>query len=195
MPLGVPPREGRNRGETRSVQPGDLPARRKRNRRTGCSATGWMLRGQSPSRSVLAHLPRDAPSCDLKDRMDDTTPPRATLTVCITCKRDGMLPDDARPGAQMYAELSTLPRPEGVTLRPVECLSACANGCSVALQAPGKWSYIYGNLDPALHAPDILRGAGLYAASPDGIVAWRDRPQVFRKQSLARVPPLEQPHD
>ena len=65
------------------------------------------------------------------------------------------------------------------------------NGCSVALQAPGKWSYVYGNLDPAAHAPDILRGAGLYAASADGIVTWRDRPEVFRKQSLARVPPLE----
>ena len=119
------------------------------------------------------------------------TPPNATLAVCITCKREGMLPDDIRPGAQMLSALSALDLPPGVAIRPVECLSACANGCSVALQAPGKWTYIYGNLDPASHAPDILRGAALYAASPDGIVIWRDRPQVFRKQSLARVPPLE----
>jgi predicted metal-binding protein len=125
--------------------------------------------------------------------MTNATPPapRATLAVCITCKREGMLPEDTRPGARMHAALAALPLPEGVTLRSVECLSACSNGCSVALQAPGKWSYIYGNLDPAAHAPDILRGAGLYAASADGIVTWRDRPEVFRKQSLARVPPLE----
>ncbi len=127
--------------------------------------------------------------------MTDTITPRATLAVCITCKREGMLPDDPRPGARMFAALAALALPEGVTLRPVECLSACSQGCSVALQAPGKWSYIYGNLDPAAHAADIVHGAGLYAVSADGIVPWRDRPQVFRKQSLARVPPLEQPHD
>ena len=126
--------------------------------------------------------------------MTDATPPcppRATLAVCITCRREGMLPEETRPGARMYAALSGMDLPPGVAIRPVECLSACTMGCSVALQAPGKWSYIYGNLDPARHAPEILRGAGLYAASADGIVTWRDRPEVFRKQSLARVPPLE----
>ncbi len=129
--------------------------------------------------------------------MTDPTPaPRATLAVCITCKRDGMLPADLvadapRPGAQLLAALTSLDLPPGVTIRPVECLSACSNGCSVALQAPGKWTYIYGNLDPALHADHILQGAARYAATPDGIVPWRDRPEVFRKQSLARVPPLE----
>jgi predicted metal-binding protein len=127
--------------------------------------------------------------------MTEPTPPRATLAVCITCRREGMLPEDVRPGARMLAALSDLDLPPGVTIRPVECLSACSQGCSVALQAPGKWTYIYGNLDPALHAPDVLRGAGLYAASTDGIVTWRDRPEVFRKQSLARVPPLEQIND
>ena len=58
--------------------------------------------------------------------MTDATPPasRATLAVCITCKREGMLPEDTRPGARMHAALAALPLPEGVTLRPVECLSA-----------------------------------------------------------------------
>ena len=126
-----------------------------------------------------------------KDCMDTAPPPTATLVVCTTCKRGDAAPEALRPGSLMHAALAALPLPEGVTLRPTECLSACSNGCSVALQARGKWSYVYGNLDPALHAPDILRGAGLYAASRDGIVTWRDRPEVFRKQSLARIPPLE----
>jgi predicted metal-binding protein len=26
---------------------------------------------------------------------------------------------------------------------------------------------------------------------PDGIVPWRDRPTIFRKQSIARIPPME----
>jgi predicted metal-binding protein len=118
--------------------------------------------------------------------------PRATLVVCTTCRRTDAA-DDPRCGARMHAALAALPLPEGVTLRPVECLSACGNGCSVALQAPGKWSYVYGRMDPAQDAPAILEGAALYAASADGIVPWRARPEIFRKQSLARVPPLELP--
>ena len=41
--------------------------------------------------------------------------------------------------------------------------------------------------------PEILRGAALYAASADGVVPWRDRPEILRKRSLARIPPLEAP--
>ena len=94
------------------------------------------------------------------------------------------------PGARLAAALAALPRPRGVELRAVECLSSCDNGCSVALSAPGKWAYVYGRLTEA-DAPDILAGAAAYADAPDGIVPWRQRPLIFRKQSLARIPPLE----
>ena len=117
---------------------------------------------------------------------------RAILHVCMTCRRGIPASGDApRPGAAMLAALAAGVVPEGVELRGVECLSACDNGCSVALSAPGKWSYVYGNLDPDLHAAAILEGAARYAASADGLVPWRERPEVFRKQSLARIPPQE----
>ncbi|MDT8854343.1 DUF1636 domain-containing protein [Paracoccaceae bacterium Fryx2] len=122
--------------------------------------------------------------------------PRATLLVCTTCRRGDPADADApRPGAAMLAALTQGPLPEGVALRGVECLSACTNGCAVALSAPGKWAYVYGNLDPDLHPAAILDGAARYAASTDGIVVWRERPEIFRKQSIARIPPLEAPHD
>ena len=79
--------------------------------------------------------------------------------------------------------------PPGVTVVPVECLSACSQGCSVALSAPGRWSYVYGRLSDA-NAGDVVAGAAAYAAAPDGIVPWRSRPEIFRKQSLARIPPI-----
>lgn len=111
----------------------------------------------------------------------------ATLHVCITC-RAGQPAEGEPPGAALARALD--PAPPGVTLRPVECLSACSQGCSIALSAPGKWTYVYGRLTPA-DAPAILSGAALYAASADGIVPWRERPAIFRKQSLARIPPQE----
>ncbi len=117
-----------------------------------------------------------------------------TLHVCTTCKRQDITdPEAPRPGALLHAALAALGAPEGVTIVPVECLSACSNGCSVALSAPGRWSYVYGRLDPATDVADILAGASAYANAPDGIVPWRERPVIFRKQSLARIPPLEKP--
>ena len=116
----------------------------------------------------------------------------ATLHVCITCKGQGEFdPEAPRKGSRLFAALMALPAPEGVALRPVECLSGCDHGCNLSLSAPGKWSYVYGRMDPDLHPTSILAGAARYAASVDGIVPWRDRPEIFRKQSLARVPPQE----
>ena len=118
------------------------------------------------------------------------------LHVCTTCKGQSFDPEtDAlapRPGRVLADAFALSDLPPGVTVQEVECLSACTMGCAVSLSAPGKWSYVYGRLTPD-DAPEILRGAGLYAASADGIVVWRDRPQIFRKQSLARIPPILPP--
>ncbi|WP_342722889.1 DUF1636 domain-containing protein [Bradyrhizobium sp. B097] len=113
-----------------------------------------------------------------------------TLHVCITCRAGQTLAEgEVAPGARLHAALVEVGVPDDVNLVPVECLSACSQGCSVALSAPGRWSYVYGRLS-ADHAKDVIAGASAYAAAPDGIVPWRSRPEIFRKQSLARIPPL-----
>ena len=112
----------------------------------------------------------------------------ATLYVCTTCKREGADPEAERDGAKLLAALAHETVPEGVTITPVECLSACNTGCAVSLAKPGAWSYVYGRLTLD-DVPAILEGAAKYAVSLDGIVPWRDRPTVFRKQSIARIPP------
>ena len=113
-----------------------------------------------------------------------------TLHVCVTCRAGQSLKEgETPPGARLHAAILGVGVPEGVNVVPIECLSACNQGCSVALSAPGRWSYVYGRLSDA-NAPDVLAGAAAYAAAPDGIVPWRRRPEVFRKQSLARVPPI-----
>lgn len=115
-----------------------------------------------------------------------------TLHVCITCRRG--LPDvvdGSRPGAELHAALLAGGAPDGVRIVAAECLSACDNGCNIALSGSGRWSYVYGHMDPAKDVPEILAGAAAYAKTTDGIVPWRERPQIFRKQSLARIPPME----
>jgi predicted metal-binding protein len=113
-----------------------------------------------------------------------------TLHVCITCRAGQTIPEgEPTPGAQLRDAIVEAGVPEGVNLVPVECLSACSQGCSVALSAPGRWSYVYGRLSQA-NARDVIAGAAAYAAASDGIVPWRSRPEIFRKQSLARIPPI-----
>ena len=118
----------------------------------------------------------------------------ATLYVCMTCKA-GEIPADENaplPGALLHQAITEMDTPEGVEVIGVKCLSACSQGASVALTAPGKWGYVYGRMTVD-DAPDILAGAAAYAATDDGLVTWRERPVVFRKQSLGRIPPLGTP--
>jgi predicted metal-binding protein len=118
----------------------------------------------------------------------------ATLFVCQTCRIAGQEPEsDDRPGALLHHALLTEPLPDGVTICAIDCLSACSQGCSVALSGAGKWTYVYGRMS-LTDAAAILDGAARYAASNDGVVPWRDRPEIFRKQSLARIPPQFPPH-
>ncbi len=118
-----------------------------------------------------------------------------TLHVCITCRAGENAASETgadappRPGARLHAALVAGTGPSCVAVKSVECLSACSQGCAVALSAPGRWSYIYGRLSEH-DASDILAGAAAYARAPDGIVPWRERPEIFRKQSLARIPPI-----
>lgn len=112
-----------------------------------------------------------------------------TLYVCTTCKAgEAVAEGDVPCGARLHAALMDAPVPKGVRILGVECLSACNTGCAVSLTKPGGWSYVYGRLTLD-DVPAILEGAGKYAATTDGIVPWRDRPTVFRKQSIARIPP------
>lgn len=113
-----------------------------------------------------------------------------SLHVCITCKAGETVAEGtACPGKRLHAALVAAGAPEATRIVPVECLSACSQGCAVALSAPGRWSYVYGGLSEN-DVPEILSGAAAYASAADGIVPWRERPVIFRKQSLARIPPL-----
>lgn len=118
-----------------------------------------------------------------------------TLFVCITCRAqttDAAQGDQPRPGARLLAAINAAPeaRREGLTIAPVECLSNCNRSCTVAVAAPGKWTYVLGALDPNLHADDVLAFARLHRAHDTGLPAWRERPEYIRKNTISRVPPL-----
>jgi predicted metal-binding protein len=123
-----------------------------------------------------------------------------TMHVCVTCRGQEVGGEDRdaepRAGRRLHDALADAQRREGGPPRfrivEVECLSNCNRGCSVALSGPGRWTYVYGDLSPAL-VDDLLAGAARYAATTDGLVPWRERPAIFRKGVIARVPPAPKP--
>jgi predicted metal-binding protein len=127
--------------------------------------------------------------------MERVTQPtsQVELLVCTRCRQGQDVPETAeRPGAALFRRLGETGL-DGLTVIPVECLSNCTRGCTIALRGAGRWTYVYGNLDPSMHPDTIREGAAKYAASADGVVPWRDRPEHFRKNCIARVPPLDPP--
>ena len=119
--------------------------------------------------------------------------PPVELLVCVTCRRETEVPEGGtRPGEALHAALASRAMPEGVTLKAVECLSNCSSGCSVAVRGgPGRWTYVYGNLMEDRDADMVVDGIARYAATADGLVPWRKRPEHFRKNCIARIPPQE----
>ncbi|MBE7213401.1 MAG: DUF1636 domain-containing protein [Gluconacetobacter diazotrophicus] len=114
--------------------------------------------------------------------------PVPVLHVCVTCRgdeRDG----EIRPGRRLFERLCGV-ADRSITVRPVECLARCPDGCTAALTMPGKWSLLLGRLTETV-AEDLLLFAGSYAASRTGMVMPSRRPASLANVVLGRVPGSE----
>ncbi|WP_420405597.1 DUF1636 family protein [Nisaea sp.] len=121
-----------------------------------------------------------------------------TLSICLRC-RDGRETRDTdldQRGGRRLARAVVEAFPEstaarlGVQLRGVHCMSQCKRPCTIALSSPGRFTYLFGDLDPALHAGDVLSVAAAYADVADGFLPRQERPRVLRAGILGRIPPL-----
>lgn len=116
-----------------------------------------------------------------------------TIHVCTVCRRvrEDLAEGYDQPGLDLAEALTDrLAGAEGISVLAVECLAVCKRPCTVAFAADGKWTYLVGDLDTQTHLDDIVGAARSYAASVNGIIPWKERPQPFRKGVVARVPPL-----
>jgi predicted metal-binding protein len=112
------------------------------------------------------------------------------LLVCTKCRPTGYdgLEEAQRPGAALFGALSA-ERIEGITVTPVECLSNCSRGCTIALRGGDRWIYVYGGLDAKSDVATIREGAMKYRDTADGLVPWRERSEHFKRNCIARIPP------
>ena len=112
-----------------------------------------------------------------------------TVVVCSSC-RDAQ-GSDIRPSAGERLGVATAQAAcrTGITVRQIECLGNCKRRLSAALLRDGCWSYVFGDLTQD-SGPDLIAGASLLAASTDGVLPWRGRPDSLKRGLVARIPPL-----
>jgi predicted metal-binding protein len=109
--------------------------------------------------------------------------------VCVTCRRAGEADSEPTPGALLAAAAERAAAGSQVEVRRLRCLANCTRGPSAALRANGSWTYVFGGLDETC-ADALIAGARLLACAADGILPWRERPDILKRGLIARVPPI-----
>ncbi len=120
-----------------------------------------------------------------------TGPVPVVLSVCVSCRASD--PDGANPGEAMLAALRAADTSEAgcdLRVRAVQCLSVCKRPCTAALASPGRYTYVFGDLDPARDAEALIACVRTYAAQEHGYMLWRERPEALRRGIVSRIPPL-----
>jgi predicted metal-binding protein len=111
------------------------------------------------------------------------------VTVCSTCRREGT-PRETPEGADLHAAvMAAAVGAPGVIVRPSQCLSVCKRVCTVSISGEGRYTYLFGDLDPANDGPAVIAMAEACRDAPHGFVPWKARPEAIRKGIVARVPP------
>ncbi|MBZ8181129.1 DUF1636 domain-containing protein [Oscillatoria salina] len=121
------------------------------------------------------------------------------ILVCSTCAstwQDGKKVGISG-GEKLLEELNQQNQVRSQTdkfaIESVKCMSACSHSCVVAFTAPGKFTYVFGNLS---HDADristtsaaVLDCASLYCQKPDGAMPWVERPEPLKQGIIARIP-------
>ena len=136
---------------------------------------------------------------------------RTELIICTTCRPAGAAPDEPAAGllllqavqdaqamqafeasdAAAMADTAHFAPAGGIQVRGIACLSACNRACTVAMQAAGKHTYCFGDLQPdAETAEHLLACVRLHQHSADGTLLRKDRPARLRSGILVRLPAL-----
>jgi predicted metal-binding protein len=127
----------------------------------------------------------------MPESLSETMP---SLYVCTTCRAGRPLGEgQVAPGQRLHDAVALLiggASPvalQPVALQPVACLASCERGCTAAISAPGKWSYLLGGLTEE-NAADLLTYGAAYAASRTGTVLPSKRPASLARAILGRFP-------
>ena len=117
---------------------------------------------------------------------------QARIIVCTLCRDPAT---GVRSGedlcADLAARLKTHDEPALALRYAVEgvaCMAGCERPLTVAFQADGKASYLFGSIDARADAADLIEFARLYSSLADGWCNSGQRPVGLAGKTLARIP-------
>ncbi len=120
------------------------------------------------------------------------------LYVCAPCRytRANEREPNGKTGGELLADELRLQLDDdacgGIELHRFDCLMACSRHCVVHLRAPGKISYVIGNLRPTTESAEaLLSYTRKYQQSSDGVVPYANVPDAIKERFIARMPPLD----
>lgn len=67
-------------------------------------------------------------------------------------------------------------------------MAGCDRPCTIAFQASGKATYLFGDIRPDTDIASLVDFADLYLRMPDGMTREAERPAGLRGKTLARIP-------
>ncbi len=81
------------------------------------------------------------------------------------------------------------------SLQPVQCLSTCSHACAIAFLAEDKFTYLFGDLpveEPQIShtVATVLECAAQYHTHPEGLLSYKERPELLKNKVIARIPSL-----
>ena len=119
------------------------------------------------------------------------------LSICLTC-RDGREEGygDVRGGERLAAAVMRRlkkTKSSEFKLRGVRCMSQCKRSCIASICANGRFTYVFGDLDPETpdHPDALIKLSRLYLGAPEGFLSRAERPKPLRASILGRLPPPE----
>ena len=118
----------------------------------------------------------------------------STITICDTCKREGWSTEthNQTDGESLATLVEAVAAANpNVRTRRHSCLMGCAHGCNIAIQAPGKLTYVLGRFEADTDSAEgLVAYADLHAQSDNGRVPFRSWPQAVKGHFVSRIPLL-----
>jgi len=113
------------------------------------------------------------------------------ITVCTDCRITGK---PCRPGLELLARLNeslaqvSQPLERDFSVSGTVCMAGCTRPCTIAFQASGKATYLFGDILPDQSIEDLMAFADLYAGRSDGLTREVERPRSLSGKTIARIP-------
>ncbi len=121
----------------------------------------------------------------------------STLLVCTRCNWTGSDAERAGPrSGQTLLDLVAAVVAGSARVQAVACLSGGQRACAIGVMAPGKVTYLFGDLPPTSDAAaEIVAFGRQHGCTVDGWVRRVERPPLLREGILERLPPLDWARD